>query len=110
MGCDAADTATHNLKDQADNFGLLRRIIVFHGVTGEVTMEIEGYCSITDQTTQLEVVCEVGRDKYYINYVRLGDNTEYLVEQLEPITVSTYHYVRRIRPQTAIPDIVIDIE
>ena len=61
VSCSAADNVNHNLSQAADNFEVLRKITVYNARTDLVVMEIEGYMSLTNNTTnELVVTCKTG--------------------------------------------------
>jgi hypothetical protein len=66
---------------------------------------VEGLCSISDETNQLEVTCKVGPTEYKKHFLGLSDNVTYFAEQLDGAQVSTYHYRVVFKPQAIIPDI-----
>jgi hypothetical protein len=106
--CDpAADVAARNISAAADNFEIPRRITVFNGITGDVAMVIEGYCSLgnNDTALRMSVTCKTGRNSFIRNFVGLSDNVFFVAEQLEGVSVSTFHYRTVFRPQSLIPDI-----
>lgn len=103
--CTDADIASQNISEAADNFEINRRVIFYNGITDKYLLSIEGRCSITDQTTQLEVTCKVGDGQYKKHFLGLSDNVTYFAEQLEPAKASAYHYRVTFKPQTIIPDI-----
>ena len=110
-GCDAADVASQNISEGADNFEILRKVIFYNVITGEYMHVIEGYCSIEADTLdeQLEVTCKTGPSSYIKDYLGISDNTSYMVLQVEGANVSTYHYRVILRPQTLLPSIELDI-
>lgn len=103
-GDDDADVVSENISKAADNFEVNRRIVVFNGITDKYLMVVEGRCNITDEGSQLEVVCKLGKDEFIKNFAGLSDNVTYFVEQGEPIDVSEYHYRVTFKPQSIIPD------
>ncbi len=111
----SADVASYNLSDLADNFELERRVVFFNGITDTYLLEIEGRCSIEHDglDDQLEVVCLIGQDEdgeflFVKHFLGLSDNVTYFVEQTSAESVSTFHYTVRFRPETILPNIVID--
>jgi hypothetical protein len=106
-GCmsDDADVASENLSKAADNFEVNRRIVMFNGITDKYLMEIVGACSITDEGSQLEVICKVGKDEYKKHFLGLSNNVSYFVEQGEPVKASANHYRVTFKPQSIIPDV-----
>jgi hypothetical protein len=111
-GCSDADTASYNLSKAADQFEVNRRIIFYNGITGEYMLEIDGLCSLGNDSTsyQLSVTCQTGKSEYKKHFLGLSDNVTYFVEQVEGANVSEYHYRVIFKPQTIIPDIDLQIE
>ena len=100
-----SETVSHNLSQDADNFKVHRRVVFFNGITDKYLLSIEGYCSITDESNQLEVTCKIGEDTYKKHFLGLSDNVSYFVEQLEPIESDPYHYKVVFKPETIVPDV-----
>lgn len=103
----AANTAARNISTAADNFEVARRITFYNGITDNVVLVMEGFCSLgnTDTDLRMSVTCKTGRDAYLRNFLSLSDNVFFVSEQLEGINVSTFHYRMVFRPQALIPDI-----
>ena len=71
-GCTAADNVNHNLSQAADNFECLRKITVYNARTDLIVMEMEGYMSLTNNSTsELVVTCKTGASEYKKNYIYL---------------------------------------
>lgn len=102
---DEADTVSHNISKAADNFEVLRRVVFFNGITDTYLLSIEGYCNITDEGSQLEVVCKTGDDAFEKHFLGLSDNVSYFAEQMETVDVDAYHHRVTFRPETIVPDI-----
>ncbi|GIP14364.1 hypothetical protein J40TS1_00060 [Paenibacillus montaniterrae] len=106
--CTDADVASSNLSKAADNFEIDRRIVFYNGITDSYMLTIEGRCSLgnqDDRSVQLTVTCKTGEDQYKKHFLGLSDNVTYFAEQLEPASVSAYHYRVTFKPQTIVPDI-----
>lgn len=107
-GCDtAADVASRNMSKAADEFQINRRVVFYNGITGEYMLVIEGLCSLgnADTAGRLSVTCKTGPDNYKKHFLGLSHNVTFVVEQLEPMKVSTFHYKVIFKPQAIIPDI-----
>ncbi len=105
-GCvNDAQIASRNLSMAADNFEIMRRVVFLNGITDTYLLSIEGLCSITDQSNQLEVTCQVGETEYKKHFLGLSDNVTYFAEQLDGAQVSAYHYRVVFKPQAILPDI-----
>lgn len=102
----AADVAARNISRAADNFEVPRRISFVNGITGDVLLVTEGFCSLGNQDTsqRMSVTCR-SEDGYIRNFLGLSDNVFFISEQLENIRVSEFHYRTFFRPQALIPDI-----
>lgn len=105
--CSAADNVNHNLSQAADNFQVVRKITVYNARTDLIVMEMEGYMSLSNNSTnELVVTCMVGANNYKKNYVYLNDYVIYVVEDVTGTTTDPYHY--RVKFYGAIPDIDIN--
>lgn len=106
-GCrPAADVASDNLSKKADNYEILRRVVLMNGITGDYLLEIVGYCALgnNDDAGELSFTCrdDSGIKKHFFGY---GDNGIYTVSDIHSTNVSTFHTIINFRPQTLIPDI-----
>ena len=107
-GCDtAADVASRNMSKAADEFQVNRRVVFYNGITGEYMLVIEGLCSLgnSDTAGRLSVTCKTSPDSYKKHFLGLSHNVTFVVEQLEPVKVNTFHYKVIFKPQAIIPDI-----
>jgi len=101
----AADVASRNISEAANNFEINRRIVFVNGITDSYLLSVEGLCSIMDDGNQLEVTCKVGPSSFKKHFLGLSDNVTYFAEQLEPAQASIYHYRVVFNPSVIIPDI-----
>lgn len=101
---DDADVVSDNISKAADNFEVVRRVVMFNGITDQYLLTVEGRCNIVDEGNQLEVTCKLGKDQYKKHFLGLSDNVSYFVEQGEPVDVSEYHYRVTFKPQSILPD------
>lgn len=106
--CTQAERVSQNISQQADNFNIQRRLTVINVRTDAVLFQMTGYFSInTDNADdQLEVTCELAHGKYAKHFVRLSDETTYVVEDLNGTEVSKYSYELNFMPE-AIPGVKI---
>ena len=103
-----ADVAAKNISKAAEQFEVLRRIVFINGITDKYLLAIEGYCSVETGDSaiggSLEVTCKTGKGKFKKSFLGLSDNVTYMVEQIDPINVSTTHYRVIFKPEAIIPD------
>jgi len=102
---DDAKIASENVSKAADNFEVQRNIVFVNGITDKYLLQIEGRCSIDDDSNQLEVICKTGPQTYKKHFLGLSDNVTYFVEQTESVKASAYHYRVTWKPQSVIPDV-----
>lgn len=104
--CSAADNVNHNLSMAADNFEVLRKITVYNARTDMIVLEMEGFMSLSNNSTsELVVTCKTGPREYKKNYVYLNEYVIYAVEDITGTNTDPYHY--RVHFYTALPDIDI---
>ncbi len=111
-GCNTdAETATYNIKQDAEQFKVIRRVIFINNITGEYLFQAEGNCSVetNNEASRLELTCKTGEDRYKVHYFGLSDNTSYLVEQMEWREVDKYRYKIIFKPKSIVP-ITVDVE
>ena len=108
-GCSPAETATHNLKTQAESFELYRRITAINNQTDKVIFEMESFLNYENESDgDLSVTVEVGKNEYFRHVVHINDRTTFVVEQLDGSEFSPYSFKFRI--YAAYPDISIGKE
>jgi hypothetical protein len=105
--CTAAENVNHNLTQAADNFQILRKITVYNARTDLIVMEMEGYLSLSNNSTnELVVTCMTGPNEYKINYIYLNEYVIYVVEDINGTNTDPYHY--KVHFYTALPDVDIN--
>lgn len=103
-GCDDASAARYNLERQEQNFGVLRRVVFYNGITGEYILTIEGMLAIiVDSDGDLVVTVKTESGKYLKHYLGLSDNVTYFSEALEETDVSVRQYKVIFKPVTIVP-------
>jgi hypothetical protein len=101
--------AAKNIGKAAEQFEVARRIVFFNGITDKYILTIEGYCSVETASAglngALEVTCKVGKGQFKKSFLGLSDNVSFLVEQIDPIHVSTTRYRVIFKPETLVPNL-----
>ena len=93
VGCSEADKVNANLSKDADYFNCERRITVYNARTDTIILTVEGYMSISNNSSsELVVTCKTGANEYKKNYVYLNDYTLYVVEDVTGTHTDPYHY------------------
>ena len=97
--CTQADNVRNNLKREADDFNVRRRITVLNTRTDTPMMQITGLISIsTDDDGDLNITIEKAPNEYVLNYAHLSQDTTYIVEQIETKEVNKYQYEIKFYP------------
>ncbi len=93
VGCSEVDKVNANLSKDADYFNCERRITVYNARTDTIILTVEGYMSISNNSSsELVVTCKTGANEYKKNYVYLNDYTLYVVEDVTGTHTDPYHY------------------
>jgi hypothetical protein len=109
LGCDQAQTVTHNIQKDADKFAVYRKITFVNLYKNEVLYSAEGYFSV--QTTyendyqgqqEIAIVFKVGAEEFKMDYFSIDNNVSYVIEQVENTTTNPYHW--KIVWYVAIPE------
>ena len=102
---DDAEIAKRNMAKAADNFEIMRRVVMYNAITGTNVMITEGKCSVENDSFRTSVICKIGEGQYIRNFYGRSDNVSYFVEQMASVPVNIYHYRRTFKPQNVLPDI-----
>ena len=106
-GCTQAENVNYNLSHAADNFECLRKITVYNARTDLIVMEMEGYMSLSNNSTnELVVTCKTNVNEYKKNYIYLNEYVIYVVEDITGTHTDPYHY--KVHFYTALPDVDIN--
>ncbi len=91
--CRTSEKVTYNLRREADEFNVRRRITVLNTRTDTPMMQITGLLSIdVDDDGDMNIAIEKSPGEYVLNYAHLSQDTTYIVEQIETKEVSKYKY------------------
>lgn len=83
VGCSEASHVNKNLRKEADNFNICRRLVVFNLRTDTVLFQMEGLISInTDDDGDLNVTVQTGENEFKQHYVRLAEENCYIIEDI----------------------------
>lgn len=111
-GCTSdAETVSRNLSTEADQFKVVRKIVVVNTWNGETLWEVTGRCSIDiNRPDVLVLTCREDADAYKKHYLSIGGgNISWASTQLETTDVSRYHTTIVIKPQSLVPGVDISV-
>lgn len=107
-GCTQVDRVSSNIRQQADNFNITRRIVVINARTDKPVFELTGNFSLQNNYNgELEIIVEVGSGVYKKHFVYLNDWTMYVVEDVSGAFVDKYHYEINYLPEMIQPFTII---
>lgn len=110
-GCEsAAKTASRNVSEEADNFGVQRKITGLNTRTGEFAFYAEGRCSVEREGGDLVIICKHGGDDYRKHILMEANDVFVSVTQQGGINVSEYHTKVILKPQGLIPDLDLKVQ
>ena len=105
-GCTEAEKVSRNLAQESDNFNVIRTVTVINCITDDVIMTATGRISITADTAdnQLEIIAEVGENKYQKHIIGLSEHTTYVVSDTDDGTeVDKYKFTINYNPKMWLP-------
>lgn len=107
-GCTQVDRVSSNIRRQADNFNITRRIVVINARTDKPVFELTGNFSLQNNYSgELEIIVEIGNGVYKKHFVYLNDWTMYVVEDVSGAFVDKYHYEVNYLPEMIQPFTII---
>jgi hypothetical protein len=111
-GCTSdAETVSRNLSTEADQFKVVRKIVVVNTWNGETLWEATGRCSIDiGRPDVLVLTCREDVDAYVKHYLSTGGgNVSWASTQMETVDVSRYHTTIVFKPTAIVPDVDISV-
>lgn len=92
-GCEKSDRVNYNIRREANNFNVYRRVVAINTRLNETLFAVEGYISVdVDSDGDLNVTIQTGEEEFKLFYAHLGNDVTYTVIQIEPSSVTPYAY------------------
>lgn len=99
-----SNQVTHNMKQEAENFNILRRFAVINTRTDKVEFEMIGAFSRENaSSSQVTLVVEMEDGTYKRHIIGLNQDTMYIIEDLGGAEVNKYKYEVNYIPEAIIP-------
>lgn len=98
-----ADRVSYNVSQEADNFNVIRRLVVINARTDKPMFELVGAFSFELDDNRIIATVETGKNQYKKHSVGLTDWTLWSVEDLEGASVDKYHYEVNFLPEMIVP-------
>jgi hypothetical protein len=111
-GCNKSEVVNHNIRRDADNFKVRRRVVAINTRTNDALFTIEGNISLNvDDDGDLNVTIQTGEDEYKLFYAHLSETVTYTAIQIDGSNVTPYAYeISFFPPKEAIEHGLIDIK
>lgn len=110
-GCSQSERVNYNIRKDADNFKVRRRIVALNTRTNEALFEVEGYVSLsTDEDGDLNVTIQTGPGEYKLFYAHLSKDVTYTSIQLDSKRENSYAYtIQFFPPEEVIQNGIVDV-
>lgn len=105
VACGARESVrvSYNVSQEADNFNVIRRLVVINARTDKPMFELVGAFSFEVSDNRIIAVVETGKDEYKKHSVGLTDWTLWSVEDLGGAKVDRYRYEVNFLPEAILP-------
>lgn len=102
-GCRQSERAEYNIRQDADNFSIRRRVVALNTRTDKPLFSVEGLISLnTDKDGDLNVLIKTGENQFKLFYAHLSKDVTYTSIQLESDKVNPYGYDIQFFPKNEV--------
>jgi len=98
-----ANRVSYNVSQEADNFNVIRRLVVINARTDKPMFELIGAFSFTLESNRIICIVETGENEYKKHSVGLTEWTLWSVEDISGAEVSKYKYEVNFLPEMIQP-------
>lgn len=110
-GCTQADRASYNVSEEAENFNVLRRLVVINTVTDKPLLELTGKFSndIDIDSKQLEITVKEENGTFKKHFIGLDAATVvYTIEDINGTNVDPNRFQISYLPEAIVPVEFVD--
>lgn len=101
--CREAEKVSHNISLEADNFNVVRRLVVINARTDKPMFELIGAFSFELEENRIIAIVETGDGEYKKHSIGLTDWTLWSVEDISGASVDKYRYEVNFLPESILP-------
>lgn len=98
-----ANRVSYNVSQEADNFNVIRRLVVINARTDKPMFELVGAFSFEISSNRIIALVETGPNEYKKHSVGLTDWTLWSVEDLGGANIDKYRYEVNFLPEAILP-------
>lgn len=98
-GCSQLETTQHNIKQNADNFKVYRKMTFINLYTNDLLYSVEGYLSLQSSYVnkyqgqqEIAIIIKVAKNEYKMHYFSIANNVTYVIEQTQNTYSDPYHW------------------
>lgn len=103
-GCREANKVSHNVSQEADNFNVIRRIVVYNARSDTLVFELTAAFSFTLETNRIILICETGPSEYKKHSIGINEEyTLWFIEDVSGANVDKYRYEVNFLPEMIVP-------
>ena len=105
-GCSKASRVNWNIREDANNFKITRKVVALNTRTNDPLFTVEGKISLnSDDDGDLNVTIKTGKGKYKLFYAHLSNDVTYTCIQTEAKKENPYAYDIQFFPAKEVIDI-----
>lgn len=102
-GCRESERVSYNVSQDADNFNVIRRLVVINARTDKPMFELVGAFSFELQSNRIIAIVQTGEKEFKKHSVGLTDWTLWSVEDISGAEVDKYRYEVNFLPEMIVP-------
>lgn len=104
VGCRESEKVSYNVSQEADNFNVIRRIVVYNARSDTLVFELTAAFSFTLEDNRIVLICETGPNQYKKHSIGInGEYTLWFIEDVSGANVDKYKYEVNFLPEMIVP-------
>lgn len=104
VGCREAEKVSYNVSQEADNFNVIRRIVVYNARSDTLVFELTAAFSFTLEDSRIVLICETGPNQYKKHSIGINEEyTLWFIEDVSGANVDKYRYEVNFLPEMIVP-------
>ena len=103
VGCTQASKVSHNISNEADNFNVVRQLVVINAVTDQPVFELIGKFSFELEADRIIAIVETETGVYKKHSIGLPEVALWYVYDVSGADVNTFQYKINFQPESIIP-------
>lgn len=101
--CRESGKVSYNVSQEADNFNVIRRLVVLNARTDKPMFEMIGAFSFTLEGNRIVAIVQTGENEFKKHSVGLNEWTLWSIEDISGASVDKYRYEVNFLPEMIVP-------